>query len=341
MRRREREKHVTRLLPGYAERKLTPGGQARVERHLEGCKSCRQLLDRLQEARQALAAATPVSAPPTLWRRVEARLPVASPLQSETDDSSRRMKRRLKELSANRPKAEETVNTLAAWKSRLWPVRVLRWGWLGLVLGGVFLMTRFADDGERKKPSPGENTIVQASSAISWNVKRLRGTPRVGNATVADVARLKVGESLITGAKDSARIQIADIGQADVAPNSRLRLITTRNTQHRLALDRGELRAHVLAPPRLFLVDTPSAVAVDLGCAYYLKCGCGGQYAPGGDGRPCRAGGRRAGSGRACRSHLPDTQGGGNRDAVFCQCPRKTENRCAAVRFWGWGRKPR
>jgi hypothetical protein len=31
------------------------------------------------------------------------------------------------------------------------------------------------------------------------------------------------------------------------------------------------LQARILAPPRLFIVDTPSAVAVDLGCAYKLE----------------------------------------------------------------------
>ena len=35
-------------------------------------------------------------------------------------------------------------------------------------------------------------------------------------------------------------------------------------------LERGELSAQVKAPPRLFVVETPSATAVDLGCAYTL-----------------------------------------------------------------------
>ncbi len=107
--------------------------------------------------------------------------------------------------------------------------------------------------------------------ANSWQVSRLRGAPIVGRAIVAGVARLQEGESLVTGAGDSARVQVADIGQVDVAPNSRLRLVRAQNNLHRLALDRGQLSAHVVAPPRLFLVDTPSAVAVDLGCAYTLR----------------------------------------------------------------------
>ena len=37
-----------------------------------------------------------------------------------------------------------------------------------------------------------------------------------------------------------------------------------------MALDRGRIRALIWAPPRNFFVNTPSAVAVDLGCAYTL-----------------------------------------------------------------------
>jgi hypothetical protein len=46
--------------------------------------------------------------------------------------------------------------------------------------------------------------------------------------------------------------------------------VRTRSTEHRLALDRGRMRAQITAPPRLFFVETPSAVAVDMGCAYTL-----------------------------------------------------------------------
>ena len=38
-----------------------------------------------------------------------------------------------------------------------------------------------------------------------------------------------------------------------------------------MALDRGQIRALIWAPPRLFFVNTPSATAIDLGCAYTLK----------------------------------------------------------------------
>src|SRR5262249_35019066 len=68
-----------------------------------------------------------------------------------------------------------------------------------------------------------------------------------------------------------AKIDVAGLGQVEVGPDSRVRLVETQPSAHRLALAKGEVSAHITAPPRIFLVDTPSAVAVDLGCAYTLR----------------------------------------------------------------------
>ena len=53
----------------------------------------------------------------------------------------------------------------------------------------------------------------------------------------------------------------------DLAPNSVLRTAGGK----RLTLQRGELHAFIWAPAREFVVDTPSARAVDLGCEYTLN----------------------------------------------------------------------
>lgn len=76
---------------------------------------------------------------------------------------------------------------------------------------------------------------------------------------------------LETKPNESATVQIADIGQVTVDPGSRVRLLNTGPAQHRLELTRGTLHARVTAPPRLFVVETPTASAIDLGCAYTLK----------------------------------------------------------------------
>jgi hypothetical protein len=78
------------------------------------------------------------------------------------------------------------------------------------------------------------------------------------------------GEWLETGAGNQARIQIGTIGTVEIEPNTRMRLISARREEQRLAMSRGRISAQILAPPRLFFVETPASVVVDLGCAYTM-----------------------------------------------------------------------
>jgi hypothetical protein len=110
-----------------------------------------------------------------------------------------------------------------------------------------------------------------ALSNSPWEVVRLDGTPTISNRSFAETAHLGQGEWLVTDAASRAKVNVARIGQVEVEPNSRVQLVQTRTTEHRLSLERGRLQATIWAPPRLFFVNTPSAEAVDLGCAYTLE----------------------------------------------------------------------
>ena len=105
----------------------------------------------------------------------------------------------------------------------------------------------------------------------SWQVQRLIGTPQIGKKGIGSQGQLGVGEWLETDASSRAQIAVSSIGRVDIAENTRVRLVETEPTEHRLELARGRLSATIWAPPRLFFVDTPSAVAADLGCAYTLE----------------------------------------------------------------------
>jgi hypothetical protein len=117
---------------------------------------------------------------------------------------------------------------------------------------------------------PHETGIAQ-NDLSAWNVETIAGTPTAGNQPISENGKLAVGQFLETDANSRARVQVSNIGQVEVAPNSRVQLIKTGSTEHRLSLEHGVLQAKILAPPRLFIVDTPSAVAVDLGCEYKLE----------------------------------------------------------------------
>jgi hypothetical protein len=129
-----------------------------------------------------------------------------------------------------------------------------------LVIGGiVFLMS-------------GKKT--QPDVAAGWDVSRVAGTPRIGRITIGGreaPSRLGVGQELETDAQSMATLQAEGVGQIEMEPSTRLRLLTMDTGLKRIALDRGTIHAHIWAPPGEFVVDTPSAVTVDLGCAYTLQ----------------------------------------------------------------------
>lgn len=87
-----------------------------------------------------------------------------------------------------------------------------------------------------------------------------------------DGAKLYAAQWLETGAGERATVQLGgSIGHVEVAEESRLRIVRVEKDEQRLELARGSVHAVVLAPPRLFVIDTPSATAVDLGCEYQLS----------------------------------------------------------------------
>ena len=112
------------------------------------------------------------------------------------------------------------------------------------------------------------------ATASDWGVQQVAGVPRVGTKAIGGVGEkgaLRVGQTLETDQVSRASIAVSDIGQVDVDPDTRLRLAESRSSRTRLQLERGTIHAMIWAPPGQFLVDTPSALAVDLGCAYTLQ----------------------------------------------------------------------
>ena len=109
------------------------------------------------------------------------------------------------------------------------------------------------------------------SVSPSWEVQRIDGTLRVGESSIANKGKMSVGEWVETGEDSKAQINVASIGQVEIGPDTKVRLLQTQPTEHRLELVRGKMSARIWAPPRLFFVDTPSAIAADLGCAYTLE----------------------------------------------------------------------
>lgn len=107
--------------------------------------------------------------------------------------------------------------------------------------------------------------------AQSLEVVRLLGEPRIGTEKIDRRGNLKTGETLETDDDSRAMIEVAEIGQVEIDSNTAIRLVRSAQNEQRFALDKGRIHASILARPRVFFVETPSALAVDLGCSYSLE----------------------------------------------------------------------
>jgi hypothetical protein len=154
---------------------------------------------------------------------------------------------------------------------------VLTWSWptrlaaLSAVMAVVALVAAaavwFVAHRGGQSSSPGSSS----SAASGWRVARLAGAPRVGDMSINQSGRLAAGQTLVTDSQSRAEISADAVGEVQVDPNTRLRLLPSGADRKRLALDRGVIHAFIWAPPGEFMVDTPSATAVDMGCAYTLE----------------------------------------------------------------------
>src|SRR5260370_16073281 len=105
--------------------------------------------------------------------------------------------------------------------------------------------------------------MVWQRSRPAWQVATVAGSP--------SVKRLAKGQSLSTDAQSRARLDLDEVGQVDVEPNTQLSVLTLREDEQRLALAHGTIPGRISAPPGRFFVNTPSAQCVGLACEYTVN----------------------------------------------------------------------
>ncbi len=118
--------------------------------------------------------------------------------------------------------------------------------------------------------------LVRGDEPSGWDVKAQAGLFLIDADSPRASARLGIGQWLHTPRGASARVSVGEIGTLTVYPNSRVLLVACGPASQRMRLEEGTIEAMITAPPRLFVVDTPSAVAVDYGCAYKLMVDAAG-----------------------------------------------------------------
>lgn len=104
-----------------------------------------------------------------------------------------------------------------------------------------------------------------------WQVVSIDGTVKLDGALAKPGSRISAGEFIETGEASHAILHVDGLGRVDVGPNTQLSLVKTTPEHQEARLERGTIHAQVIAPPYVFLVHTPAAYALDMGCAYTLQ----------------------------------------------------------------------
>ncbi|HKY45046.1 MAG TPA: zf-HC2 domain-containing protein [Pyrinomonadaceae bacterium] len=231
-------RHVTKDISAYCHGELSSEESKQFAEHIFSCTRCRTKYEEVKLGIKLAEQLPQLSAPEHLWRNLEHLLDK----QTET-----------------------AVDGPSLSRSSFWTWRIQMAAAVALLLiagaGALWIYTSRPTVGPTQSDGP----------KASWLVRRLDGTPRIGSETIAQNGRLAIGDWLETDGSSRAQIAVGSIGNVDIDENTRVRLLANEPTEHRLELARGKMSARIWAPPRLFFVDTPSAVAADLGCAYTLE----------------------------------------------------------------------
>ncbi len=283
-----KEVHYISSLSAFVDRELPKEEQQKVAEHLLVCAECRQEHDRLKFTAGLATHLEHSDAPPNVWAAVEAGLD-----RKDRADNARGSagswfnfpviagyagaavflfafaglayfflftgEPYQAKLPANAPSVSQpSTNSAPSAETNVAPQNT------EVAVNPVNGNTNTA----AALPTSTGQPSTETAPSQSFEIETLAGAPKVGSQSTA--TNLAVGDFLETDAVSKARIEVADIGNVEIRPNSRVKLVGTNAKQHRLALDRGSLHAKIYAPPRLFIVDTPTATAVDLGCEYTL-----------------------------------------------------------------------
>ena len=226
-------KHVSSLTSAYCHDELSLEQSRQAAEHLIGCPRCRAEFEVIKFGVKLATQLPRVAAPDSLWLEIETAL----------DRGGRQ--------------------TALSNRWRITPFLMQRRFALRALVSAVVVVALFGAVWMHHTPP--------TRTSSTWDVARLDGAPRIDSALVSDKGKLAVGQWLVTDGNSRAKIDVSGIGHVEIDPDTRVRLVETKPTEHRLELARGRLSARISAPPKLFFVNTPSAVAEDLGCAYTLE----------------------------------------------------------------------
>jgi hypothetical protein len=166
------------------------------------------------------------------------------------------------------PHVAPTRTPRVAWRRLLPPLAVA-----ATILLGILVERRVLAPADTAGQAPSRPPAASRLPAAGGWVVTGVDAGASGQPGQTTLSPFRVGATLTTTDGSRARLVSPDIGEVVVEPATRVRLVASGDGRERLALERGALQAFIVAPPGRFVVETPSATAVDLGCVYTLRVG--------------------------------------------------------------------
>ena len=244
-------KHISKRLSAYCHGELPPEECRRVAEHLLHCQRCRSEYEEIKLGAQLAARLAHSEAPASLWNELELMLDLevrnahrssAAELGSKTRftaeaQRTQRERRGLTKVLVNPLRSlwvlcASAVNEHYAIRtpdSRRGKILIAALcSVLVVLIGSVWVYLRWQ-----------QREVTQNGPA--WAVKRLEGSPKIGERQMGAQGRLAIGQWLVTDEASRAQISVGDIGEVRVEPNSRIGLMAARAEEHRLAIPKGKL----------------------------------------------------------------------------------------------------
>ena len=241
---------VKYYLNDYSKGILLDEVRAEIHEHLNCCKSCTKVLDNMISISDAASAKKKiVRQNKRIWERVHKEreknnraqkiVPRIFPASSRISSEAHHLK------SSLMLKANEIEN------NKLLVIA----GIISVIALGVILAFMIFDH----------------PPASFWYVEKVSGYPVIESKVLTDQGIIKIGEKLYTDSESRVRLKVGVAGEIDVEPESEIEINETKSSEYRLVLSRGKISARTWIAPKLFSINTPSAVLTDLGCMYYLS----------------------------------------------------------------------
>jgi hypothetical protein len=159
------------------------------------------------------------------------------------------------------PEIQQLEHTLSALRFQLRPPAPRRVAWWPPAIAASVLVAAAA----------WLASSQPAALPSAWQLADLQGSVSLNGRAASTASPLFTGQTLRTGPASSATLSAGDFGELNLSPDSQLAIVHSAAASQRLRLDRGTLHAFIWAPPKQFVVDTPAARAIDIGCEYTLS----------------------------------------------------------------------